>query len=176
MKKTVFVSILILSSHFCFSETTKIAIESSNPMDIYRIIKFNSEDSESLFPNQKFDSSNLTLVGKTPLDIQVENGIYFYNVGGNNRYSKSFNINATGNDIKVKITGDFVKVRQDSLWALGFGVGCILSLSTVKLIDDQMAADKNYIGFILPITIGCGFCYSFGRWIYDMPRVKVMYE
>jgi len=173
--KHILLLLFIFSSIYCFSETTKVIIESINPVEIYKITKFNSEDSESIFPNKKYDNSSLELIGKTPLDLQLENGFYAYNVGGNNRYNKSFNINALGKDVNVKIKGDFKKVRKDSYLVLGFGIGTLLSLTTVKLINDQLDPNKSYIGYLLPITFGCGFSFSIGKWIYDKPRVKVLY-
>lgn len=167
---------LALCSIPCFPEGTKVSVESKSEMDFYQVVKFGSEDSESLFPSRKFDSSNLSLLGKTPLEFTAENGVRFYNIGGNNRYSRTFSVVASGSDVKVLVTGDFAKVRRDGLWALGLALGSVLSLSTVKLINDQMPADRNYVGFLLPIAVGCGFCYEFGKWVYDMPRVKVVYE
>jgi len=173
--KQLFLLFFAFSSINCFSEPTKVIIESKNPVKIYKIAKFNSEDSESIFPDKRYDDSSLELIGETPLVLQLENGFYAYNVGGNNRYSKSFNINASGNDINVKITGDFKKMRKDSYLVLSFGIGTLLSLTTVKLIDDQLDPNKNYIGYLLPITLGCGFSFSISKWIYDKPRVKVLY-
>jgi hypothetical protein len=173
--KNIFLLLFTLSSIYCFSESTKVIIKSINPVEVYKILKFNSEDSESIFPNRRYDDSCLELIGKTPLVLRLENGFYAYNLGGNNRYSTSFNINALGKDVNVIINGDFKKVRKDSYLVLGFGIGTLLSLTTVKLIDDQLDPSKSYIGYLLPITLGCGFSFSMGKWIYDKPRVKVLY-
>jgi hypothetical protein len=165
---------MILISSFALSETTKVFFSSKDSVDVYKLNKVSNYESDSLFPNKRYDPSDLKLAGRSPFIIEIDNGFYQYNIGGNSRYSKSFNIAASGTDITVQVLGSFEKVHKDSIWTLGFGVGALLSLSTVKLITDQVDADKAYMGYILPMTLGCGFCISFGKWLYDKPRVKIV--
>jgi hypothetical protein len=172
MKRILALSLLVLSC-VCFAESTNVDISSSNPMKIYKITNIGNDERMSLFPSNEYSPSDLQFVGITPLQLRLENGVYLYTVGGNERFSKSFRLMANGNDIRVSIKGNLERATKDSFWALGLGIGCVLSLSTVKLINDQMPVNKNFVGFLLPIATGCGFGYSLGRWIYDLPRVEV---
>jgi hypothetical protein len=167
--------LLILNSVLCIGETTKIRFESDKAIDIYKINKPNTDEVISLFPSNRNNTSDMTLIGESPIEITVENGNYLFNIGGNRKYNKNFDIMAYGKDIEVSIKGDFEKAKKDSTWVMGLGLGCVLSLTTVKLVTDQVSVDKGYLAYVLPITLGCGFSFYLGKWVYDLPKAKIVY-
>ncbi len=165
--------LLLLLSLACRAQETEVSIASAKPVKVYRVDRLRYEDSASLFPRDEFRSSDLSFVGTTPLNLKLPNGLYVFNVGGNEKYNKAFSFTASGRDIKVDIKGNLEGARKDELLLLGFGAGFLLSFTTVKLINDQLPADRSYVGFILPISLGCGFGYGMGKWIYDLPKVRI---
>jgi hypothetical protein len=172
----IFILILsICNSVLCIAEETNISIESENEVEVYKIEKQTNDESISLFPSNKNQLADMTIIGKTPIELKLNNGNYLFNIGGNQKYNKNFQILASGNDVQVTIKGDFEKANKDSIWVMGLGLGCVFSLTTVKLITDQVPVDKGYLAYVLPISLGCGFSFYFGKWIHDLPKVKIQY-
>jgi hypothetical protein len=170
MKKTVLILLFVSFLLFCISaQTTKVHITAKNDISIYRVEKENAIVGKNFFSTNEYEFERLILCGNTPLDIDLPNGKYTFSFDGFNDFNDQFSLNANGETINIDIVGDYEKTKIANIWANIFACTFTLSIGSMAGIS-KIDPDNPYIGFVLPVVLGCGFCISYGNYLSIKPK------
>ena len=154
------------------AETTKIHITSDKNVPIFEIKNTTVTLKKTLWANNNYEFTRMSLIGNTPLDLELDNGNYAFYFDGYDEYNSDFKILADGIEKNIKIKGDFNKTRIANTWAEIFAFAFVFSIAGVDPLG-KISNDFPYLGFVFPAVFGCGFCISYGTMLIIKPRAII---